>query len=168
MKKITPQMAHDAIVKSIGKYGWYALNDYLELRNIILFGDREHGYVRDIDKMLDGETIDKALKLMDGDTIVAIRQTPVCIGRKRLPIPGWVMSILPMGAGYVSGPYTIMNRAYSDIEDCLADIKKFSDDIYNTSRDVYVTGDSEGVAKVTEAFDWIGKTIAPNCYTFNV
>lgn len=167
MKKITPQMARDAIIKSFGKYGFYALNDYLELRNVILFGEREHGYVPDIDKLVDGETIDKALKLMDGDTIVAIRSTPVCIGRKRLPIPGWVMSILPMRDGYVSGPYTIMDCAYSDIDDCIADIKKFNDDIFNTSRDVYVTGDAEGVAKVIEAFDWIGKKIAPSCYTFN-
>ena len=160
-------MAHDELVKAIGKYGWFPMNDYFEMRNIILFGDREHGYVRDIEKMLDGKIIEEALKMMDGDTIVSIRQTPVCVGRKRLPIPGWVMSILPMGSGYVSGSYTIMNRAYSDIEDCLDDIKKFSDDIYNNSRDVYVTGDSEGVAKVTKAFDWIGKKIAPNCYTFN-
>lgn len=167
MKKITPKMAHDELVKAIGKYGWFPMNNYLEMRNIILFGDRDVGYVPDIDKMLDGEIIEEALKLMDGDTIISIHQTPVCIGRKRLPIIGWVMSILPMGAGYVSGPYTIMNRAYSDIEDCVEDIKKFSEEIYNTSRDVYVTGDSDGVTKVTEAFDWIGKAIAPNCYTFN-
>ena len=168
MKKITPQMAHDEIVKSIGKYGWYTLNDHLELRNIILFGEREHGYVPDIDKLVDGETIDKALKLMDGDTIVAIRKCEFKKSRCHKTCYGWELSILPMADGFVCGSsYTVMNQKYPTLDECLDVIKKFNHEIWNKSRDVYVTGDSEGVAKVTEAFDWIGKTIAPNCYTFN-
>ena len=168
MKKITPKMAHDALVKSIGRYGWFPMNDYYEMRNIILFGDRNVGYVPDLDKMLDGNTIDEALKLMDGDMIVSIRQCEFKKPRCRKVFYGWELSILPMADGFVCGrPYTVMNQKHLTLDECLEIVKKFNEDIWNKSRDVYVTGDSEGVAKVTEVFDWIGNVIAPNCYTFN-
>lgn len=168
MKKITPKMAHDELVKAIGRYGWFPMNDYLEMRNIILFGDREHGYVRDIEKMIDGKIIEEALKMMDGNTIVSIRPCEFKKPRCRKTCYGWELSILPMADGFVCGrPYTVMNQKYLTLDECLDVVNKFNNEIWNNSRDVYVTGDSEGVAKVTEAFDWIGKKIAPNCYTFN-
>ena len=129
MKKITPQMAHDEIVKSIGHYGWYALNDYLELRNVILFGERKHGYVPDLDKMLDGKTIDKALELMDGDLIVSIRPTNY---------DGWMLNILPMGRGYVNGTdFTMMNACFPTLDECLSakkgehNMKSLKQNMYN-------------------------------------
>lgn len=165
---ITPEAAKNAIIKSIGKYGWYPLNNYLELRNVILFGEREHEYVRGIEEMVAGEIIDKANKMMDGDTIVSIRNCRMRKPNGRKYIWGWELSILPMGDGYVCGtPFTVMCREYVTLEEAIVVVKERNEDIWNRSRDVYVTGDADGVAKVVETFDWIGKTIAPNCYTFN-
>ena len=143
MKKITPQMAHDEIVKSIGHYGWYALNDYHELRNIVLFGDRNKGYVPDLDKMLDGKTIDKALELMDGDLIVSIRPTNY---------DGWMLNILPMGRGYVNGTdFTMMNACFQTLDECIAAIgermMKIFDWVFGTTRSLYVTGHNDAVEK---------------------
>ena len=152
MKKITPQMAHDEIVKSIGHYGWYALNDYHELRNIVLFGDRNKGYVPDLDKMLDGKTIDKALELMDGDLIVSIRPTQFKKPHGRKVYDGWMLNILPMGRGYVCGKdFTVMNVVFETLDECLAAIEerkmKIFDAWFGTTRTLYVTGHIDAVKK---------------------
>ena len=165
---ITTEAAKNAIIKSIGKYGWYPLNDYLELRNVILFGEREHDYVLGIDEMIPGEVIDNAKKMMYGDTIVSIRNCRMRKPNGRKYIWGWELSILPMGDGYVLGtPFTVMGKNYATLEEAITVVKECNEDIWNRSRDVYVTGDDDGVSKVVETFDWIGKKIAPNCYTFN-
>ena len=146
-----PSTSKHELVKAIGKYGWFPMNDYLEMRNIILFGNRNVGYVPDIDKKLDGKTIDEGLKLMDGDTIVALRRCEFKKPRSRKTCYGWELSILPMGNGFVCGsPYTVINQKYLTLDECLDVVKKFSDEIWNKSWDVYVTGDSEGVAKCLE------------------
>lgn len=152
MKKITPQMAHDEIVKSIGHYGWYVLNDYLELRNVILFGDRNKGYVPDIDKMLDDKTIDKALELLDGDLIVSIRPTQFKKPPDRKIYDGWMLNILPMGRGYVNGTdFTMMNACFPTLDECLSAIEernmKIFDWVFGTTRKLYVTGHIEAVEK---------------------
>lgn len=167
-KNITPEAAKNAIIKSIGKYGWYPLNGYLELRNVILFGERKHEYVWGIEEMVPGEVIDKAKEMMYGDTIVSIRNCRIRNPNGRKYIWGWELSILPIGDGYVRGTqFTVMCKNYATLEEAITVVKERNEDIWNGSRNVYVTGDDDGVAKVVETFDWIGKTIAPNCYTFN-
>lgn len=147
MKKITPQMAHDEIVKSFGKYGFYTLNDYLELRNVILFGERKHGYVPDIDKMVDSKVIEDALKMLDGDLIISIRHMVTNKGREI-----WGLDILPMGSGFVCGwEHGIMRTGYGSLEDCLNAISIRKDAITKKaieSNALYVTGDHDLVEKV--------------------
>lgn len=164
-KNITPEAAKNAIIKSIGKYGWFPLNDYLEMRNIILFGEREHDYVWGIEEMVPGKVIDKATDMMYGDTIVSIRNCRIRNPNGRKYIWGWELSILPMGDGYVCGTqFTIMNKGYTTLEDCISAVKERAEEIHNNSRDVYITGDFDGVDEVSKVFDWSG---APYCYAFN-
>ena len=164
-KNITPEAAKNAIIKSIGKYGWYPLNGYLELRNVILFGKREYEYVFGIEEMVTGEIIDKAKEMMYGDTIVSIRNCRMRKTNGRKYIWGWELSILPMGDGYVHGtPFTVMCKNYATLEEAITVVKERAKEIHNNSLDVYITGDFDGVAEVSKVFDWSG---APYCHAFN-
>ena len=161
-KKITPQMAHDEIVASIGKYGFYTMNNYLELRNVILFGVRDNGYVPDIDKMLAGKVIDKALEMLDGDLIVSIRPVNLSYGSKCCD--AWELNILPMLSGGCVGcvdgeDFTVMNQARSTLDECLAEIEKrkanIFDKVFGTTSKLYVTGHKDAVDKAAARLEQI-------------
>ena len=159
-KNITPEAAKNAIIKSIGKYGWYPLNNYLELRNVILFGEREHDYVWGIDEMVPGKVIEDALKMMGGELVISIRRLVTKKGR-----PVWRLNILPMGPGYVCGwEHEIMNTGYYSIEDCLNAIETRKDAIVEKaieSNALYITGDEDAVKKVEEMLSGLLWTTLP-------
>ena len=87
-KTVTVKEAHDQIVASIGKYGWRHLNDYLRMRNIILFGEEEHCYVPNLDQLVSGKTIDSAIASLDNELIVSIGSETV---------RGYKLNVLSMG-----------------------------------------------------------------------
>lgn len=145
-KNITPEVCRDAIVNAWGKYGYFPLNDYYEMRNIILFGDKHHEYVYGLDEMLPAKVIDAGIKMLEGDTIITVR-------REFIGHEVWELSILPMADRFVCGrPWTIMRKDYKTLEDCLRVIEEHKDEILAESMHFYVTGDSEGVAQAEEIF----------------
>lgn len=160
MKNITIKEAHDAIIQSFGKYGWRALNDYLRLRNVILFGEEEHDYVPDIDKLVPGKTIEEALEMLDNELVISISRTQCPIKptgtRKKWRI-GYVLNILHMGKGYVCGwDLGVMNRPFYTLEECLNAIESRKDGIadkVSESKAFYITGDADAVEKVAKMFD---------------
>lgn len=160
MKNITIKEAHDQIVASFGKYGWRALNDYLRLRNVILFGEEEHDFVPDIDKLVPSNIVEGALDMLDNELIISISRTPgpvrKLVSRGKYQI-GYVLSILHMGKGYVCGwDLGVMNRPFATMEDCLNAIDMRKDNIKDKvieSKAFYITGDAYAVEKVAKMFD---------------
>lgn len=152
-------MAHDEIVKSLGRYGWYTLNDYFEMRNAILFGDKNKGYVPDIES-LDGKTIDEALKLLDGDLIVSIRPTKFKKRYGRKIYDGWMLNILPMAGGYVKGTdFTMMNVVFETLDECIVRLEerkmKIFDTWFGTRSKLYLTGHIDAVQKAWDTLGFI-------------
>lgn len=174
-KIITSYEAHKQLVAAIGKYGWFPLNDYLEMRFIILLGDkylkydsewkinkllRDNGYVPNIEKALSDKTIEEAIKLYDNELVISIRRLVTKKGRVV-----WGLNILPMGQGYVCGwEHGIMNTCYYSIEDCLKAIETRKDAIVEkaiNSKALYITGDEDAVKKVEEMLSGLLWTTLP-------
>ena len=154
---VTVKEAHDEIVESFGKYGWYPLNDYLELRNVILFGERKHGYVPNIDQMVDGKVIDEALKRLDNELIIALRRLVTKKGREV-----FALDILPLGPGFVCGwEHGVMRTGFNSLEDCLNFIKARKDAIMDKaieSKAFYITGDWDLVENVSDIVGGVAGT----------
>lgn len=174
-KIITPYEAHKQLVAAIGKYGWFSLNDYLEMKNIILFGDRHHeyipdwelnkllgdkGYVPNIEVTLSSKTIEDAIKMYDHELVISIRRLVTKKGRVV-----WGLDILPMGPGFVCGwEHGIMRTGYDSIEDCLNAIETRKDAIVEKaigSKALYITGDADAVKKVEEILSGLLWTTLP-------
>lgn len=174
-KIITSYEAHKQLVAAIGKYGWFPLNDYLEMKSIILFGDKDHkwitdcgfnkflrdnGYVPNIEEALPGKTIEEAIKLYDNELVISIRRL---VTKKGSVV--WGLNILPMGPGYVCGwEHGIMNTGYDSIEDCLKAIETRKDAIVEKAIDskaLYITGDEDAVKKVEEMLSGLLWTTLP-------
>lgn len=174
-KIITSYEAHKQMVAAIGKYGWFPLNDYMRLRNIILFGDRHHeyipdwelnkllgdrGYVPNIEVALSSKTIEDAIKMYDHELVISIRRLVTKKGRVV-----WGLDILPMGPGFVCGwEHGIMRTGYDSIEDCLNAIETRKDAIVEKaieSKALYITGDADAVKKVEEMLHGLLWTTLP-------
>lgn len=170
MKNITIKEAHDAIIQSFGKYGWRPLNDYLRLRNVILFGEEKHDYVPDIDKLVPSNIVDGALDMLDNELVISISRTQSPIkpaGTRKGWRIGYVLNILSLGKGYVCGwDLGVMNRPFYTLEECLNAIKERKDGIANKvseSKAFYITGDADAVEKVAEVFGSLSHIDLPNC-----
>ena len=154
---VTVEEAHDEIVASFGKYGWYPLNDYLEMRNVILFGERKHGYVPNIDQMVDGKVIDEALNSLDDELVIAIHRE---VSKKGRDV--FVLDILPLGPGFVCGwEHGVMRTGFNSLEDCLNFIKARKDAIMDKaieSKAFYITGDWDLVENVSDIVGGVAGT----------
>ena len=154
---ITPEIAHDKIIAYMGKNGWFPMNDYLELRNIILFGESRHDYVPNIDELVSGDIIDKALKMMQENVVVRISGRWVTPERCRKPHFGYAISIFKMGAGgYKRGDVFHDGRFVTEKEKAIDYINSGSaniNELLDTSKSrLYITGDRDLVEQV--ATNW--------------
>lgn len=146
-KNITPEIAHERLVAYIGKEGTaFAMNDYYEMRGIVLFGTKSPGYVPNMDELLPGKVIDQAKKLMKDNVVVgAVRRGT-----------GWQLTIYMLGDGYWRGDtfkWFCLHESMGEVVEVFDKFKDEIDDMVASSSALYITGDKDAVDEVAKLFD---------------
>lgn len=153
-KNITPEIAHDRIISYMGKSGWFTMNNYHELRSIVLFGSKhpqdhflgEYLSEDDINKLLPGSVIDEALDMMKDNMVVSITRGYYRPPRSRKQHIGYQLSVFMMGkGGYQRGDVFRYSGFHETSEMALAEFESLQDELVKTvtssAKGLYLTGD---------------------------